>query len=99
MGDTTTPSSTAEDTREREEKLDKVLRAAEQVLKNRDDEKTRRLRGEDSFTGMGGSSLLSFKLVSVLRRHGLRISTRDLFKCRTFAEMADLAFHNLLPFP
>ncbi|KAL2759315.1 hypothetical protein ACRALDRAFT_1025853 [Sodiomyces alcalophilus JCM 7366] len=83
-------SDSDEVTTELEGKLDKVLQAAEQVLRGRD-EKIRKLRGDDSFTGMGGSSLLAFKLVSVLRRNGLRISTKDLFKCRTFAEMADLA--------
>jgi gliotoxin/aspirochlorine biosynthesis peptide synthetase len=67
-----------------EGKLAKILRAAAEVLGYEQG----KIRGEDSFLGMGGSSLLAFKLVSVLRRDELDISVKDIFKCQTFSEIA-----------
>lgn len=78
------------DTTGEEEKLAQVLRAAAEVLRC-PGKKLRKIQGEDSFIGMGGSSLLALKLVFVLRQLNLHISVRDLFKCRTFAEIAEHA--------
>ncbi|KAF2092841.1 non-ribosomal peptide synthetase [Rhizodiscina lignyota] len=70
-----------------QEDLTKVLHAAAEVL-GCPDGRPRKIRGEDTFIAMGGSSLLALKFVSVLRKLHLHVSTRDVLKCRTFAEIA-----------
>ena len=72
------------------DKLAKVLRAATEVFRFRGVE-SKTIQGEDSFIGLGGSSLLAFKLVSVLLQNNLHISVRDLFNCRTFSEIGEIA--------
>lgn len=86
---TSLETQTANDVTE-DEKLPRVLRAATEVLSG-SDKKLKRIDSEDSFLGMGGSSLLAFKFVFVLRQLNLHISVRDLFKCQTFSEIAQNA--------
>jgi gliotoxin/aspirochlorine biosynthesis peptide synthetase len=76
-----------------DKKLKKVLRAAAEVLSG-SDEKLRKIQSKDSFIEMGGSSLLAFKFAFVLRQLNLHISVRDLFKCQTFSEVAQIASMN-----
>ncbi|KAK5988153.1 Nonribosomal peptide synthetase verP [Cladobotryum mycophilum] len=76
------------DKEEEEEKLRKILRAAAEVLACPED----KVQAEDSFVGMGGSSLLALKFVAVLRQVNLQIAVRDIFRCRTFSEMSQHAF-------
>ncbi|KAM0255919.1 hypothetical protein ACHAQJ_005320 [Trichoderma viride] len=91
---TTTPSPLAaqvsdiEATEEQEkEKLSKILSAVSSLF-GYSGGKLRDIKGSDSFSALGGSSLLAFKLISILRLHNLRIIPRDLFSCHTFEEIA-----------
>ncbi|MBL0387094.1 amino acid adenylation domain-containing protein [Tumebacillus sp. ITR2] len=43
----------------------------------------------DNFFSVGGDSIISMQVVSVLNREGLRVKTQDLFKHQTIAELAD----------
>nr|QSQ85920.1 NRPS [Preussia typharum] len=81
-----------------ESKRAKVLNAAGEVL-GCSKGMRREIKPDDSFIGMGGSSLLAIKLVSVLRRLKLHLSVRDLFSCRTFSEMAKRASTTAPPDP
>jgi amino acid adenylation domain-containing protein/non-ribosomal peptide synthase protein (TIGR01720 family) len=42
----------------------------------------------DNFFALGGDSILSIQVVARARRHGLHLSTKDLFQARTIAELA-----------
>jgi amino acid adenylation domain-containing protein/non-ribosomal peptide synthase protein (TIGR01720 family) len=42
----------------------------------------------DNFFALGGDSILSVQVVARARRHGLYLSTKDLFNARTIAELA-----------
>jgi amino acid adenylation domain-containing protein/non-ribosomal peptide synthase protein (TIGR01720 family) len=42
----------------------------------------------DNFFALGGDSILSIQVVARARNHGLRLSTKDLFRARTIAELA-----------
>jgi non-ribosomal peptide synthetase component F len=89
---TTTPSSLAAEgsnteSMEEQAKLSKILSAASSVF-GYSEGKSREIKGSDSFPKLGGSSLLAFKLISILRLHNLRIIPKDLFSCRTFEEIA-----------
>jgi amino acid adenylation domain-containing protein/non-ribosomal peptide synthase protein (TIGR01720 family) len=42
----------------------------------------------DNFFSVGGDSIISMQVVSVLNREGLRVKTPDLFKHQTIAELA-----------
>ncbi|PWK15793.1 non-ribosomal peptide synthetase [Tumebacillus permanentifrigoris] len=42
----------------------------------------------DNFFSVGGDSIISMQVVSVLNREGLRVKTPDLFKYQTIAELA-----------
>jgi non-ribosomal peptide synthetase component F len=77
-------------TEEDEGKLANVLRAATEVLRP-PGEKLGGIRAEDTFIGAGGSSLLALKLVSALRRLNLSVSARDIFGCRKFSDIAQIA--------
>ncbi|MEV7864469.1 condensation domain-containing protein, partial [Streptomyces hirsutus] len=46
---------------------------------------------DDSFFDLGGDSIVSIQLVSRAREAGLVITPRDVFQCRTVAELADTA--------
>jgi amino acid adenylation domain-containing protein len=46
---------------------------------------------DDSFFDLGGDSIMSIQLVSRARLGGLRISTKDVFVCRTVAALAEVA--------
>jgi non-ribosomal peptide synthetase component F len=71
-------------------KLEKILWAATEVLRQPGEE-LRKIRPEQTFVEVGGSSLLALKLVSSLRQLDLNVSVRDLFACHTFSDIADLA--------
>ncbi len=45
----------------------------------------------DNFFDLGGDSILSIRIVSGLRRHGIRIKPRDLFDYPTIAELETVA--------
>ncbi|KAL2135476.1 hypothetical protein VTI74DRAFT_8335 [Chaetomium olivicolor] len=88
--ETETAADTEVANEETEEKLGKLLLAATEVLRQ-PGEKPRRIRGEDRFLDVGGSSLLALKLVSALRRVNLSVSPRDFLACRKFSEIAQIA--------
>ncbi|HEX6355809.1 condensation domain-containing protein, partial [Actinophytocola sp.] len=44
----------------------------------------------DNFFALGGDSILSIQVVARARRHGLHLSTKDLFHARTIAELAPI---------
>ncbi|OLF16235.1 non-ribosomal peptide synthetase [Actinophytocola xanthii] len=44
----------------------------------------------DNFFALGGDSILSVQVVARARRHGLYLSTKDLFNARTIAELAEV---------
>ncbi|HEX3591071.1 MAG TPA: condensation domain-containing protein, partial [Pseudonocardiaceae bacterium] len=44
----------------------------------------------DNFFALGGDSILSIQVVARAKHHGLRLSTKDLFRARTIAELAAL---------
>jgi len=44
----------------------------------------------DNFFALGGDSILSVQVVARSRRHGLYLTTKDLFQARTIAELAGL---------
>lgn len=46
---------------------------------------------DDNFFDLGGDSILSIRIVSGLRRHGIRIKPRDLFDHPTIAELETVA--------
>ncbi|TWP50722.1 amino acid adenylation domain-containing protein [Lentzea tibetensis] len=46
---------------------------------------------EDNFFGLGGDSILGIQLVSRARRDGLKLSSRDVFRHQTIAELALVA--------
>ncbi|MGK4582313.1 amino acid adenylation domain-containing protein [Kitasatospora sp. HPMI-4] len=50
-----------------------------------------RAGAEDSFFDLGGDSIMSIQLVSRARRAGLAITTRDVFRHRTPAGLAEVA--------
>nr|A0A1U9YHZ2.1 RecName: Full=Nonribosomal peptide synthetase verP; Short=NRPS verP; AltName: Full=Verticillin biosynthesis cluster protein P [Clonostachys rogersoniana]AQZ42163.1 putative nonribosomal peptide synthase [Gliocladium sp.] len=69
--------------------LDTLLTVARDVL-SLPGQSFRILQPHDSFFAVGGSSLLAFKLVSVLGQHGLNIPARELFKNQPFSDVAPL---------
>lgn len=71
-------------------KLKLVLQAASEVF-GCNFEELKMVRGGESFHEMGGSSLLALKFVLVLRRLGLDISVRDIFKYQKFSSIAQNA--------
>ncbi|KAK4099515.1 acetyl-CoA synthetase-like protein [Parathielavia hyrcaniae] len=71
-------------------KLERVLRAAADVLRQ-PGYQPRRIQADDTFVEAGGSSLLPLKLDSALRQLNLDVSARDMLGFRTFAEIARLA--------
>ncbi|KAL5413008.1 hypothetical protein PMIN04_009618 [Paraphaeosphaeria minitans] len=79
-------------------KLIDILCAAAEVL-GYSGGKSREIKGEDTFIGVGGSSLLAIKLVSVLRRLKIHLSVKDLFMCRTFSDIAKCASTAVPPDP
>ncbi len=46
---------------------------------------------DDNFFALGGDSILSIQLVSRARRHGLRLTSRDVFRHQSIAELALVA--------
>jgi amino acid adenylation domain-containing protein/non-ribosomal peptide synthase protein (TIGR01720 family) len=44
----------------------------------------------DDFFALGGDSILSVQVVARARRHGLHLTTKDLFQARTVAELASV---------
>ncbi|SCK10285.1 non-ribosomal peptide synthase domain TIGR01720/amino acid adenylation domain-containing protein [Streptomyces sp. WMMB 714] len=46
---------------------------------------------DDDFFELGGDSIIAIQLVSRLRGHGLAVTTRDVFECRTAAALAERA--------
>ena len=44
----------------------------------------------DNFFALGGDSILSVQVVARARRHGLHLTTKDLFNARTIAELAPI---------
>ncbi|MFC5687627.1 non-ribosomal peptide synthase/polyketide synthase [Amycolatopsis mediterranei] len=46
---------------------------------------------DDNFFAMGGDSILSIQVVSRARRHGLRLTSRDVFRHQSIAELALVA--------
>lgn len=74
-------------TLEEQERLSKILSAASNLFGHFGD-RMKEIQASDSFLKLGGSSLLAFKLVSILRQLNLNITPRDLFGCRTFGEIA-----------
>ncbi|MGC5562293.1 amino acid adenylation domain-containing protein [Streptomyces sp. FR-108] len=46
---------------------------------------------DDDFFAVGGDSLRSIQVVARARTRGLRISTREIFECRTAARLAEVA--------
>ncbi|WP_206795720.1 non-ribosomal peptide synthase/polyketide synthase [Amycolatopsis sp. MtRt-6] len=46
---------------------------------------------DDNFFALGGDSILSIQVVSRARRHGLRLTSRDVFRHQTIAELALVA--------
>ncbi|MBB5857515.1 non-ribosomal peptide synthase/polyketide synthase [Amycolatopsis umgeniensis] len=46
---------------------------------------------EDNFFGLGGDSILSIQVVAAARRAGLTLSSKDLFRNQTIAELAHVA--------
>ncbi|MEU5261652.1 non-ribosomal peptide synthase/polyketide synthase [Amycolatopsis sp. NPDC021455] len=43
---------------------------------------------DDNFFALGGDSILSIQVVSLARRHGLRLTSRDVFRHQNIAELA-----------
>ncbi|SFW88822.1 non-ribosomal peptide synthase domain TIGR01720/amino acid adenylation domain-containing protein [Amycolatopsis australiensis] len=54
---------------------------------------------EDNFFGLGGDSILSIQVVARARRAGLGISSKDLFRHQTVAELARVAKPDTAPAP
>ncbi|MEU0878094.1 non-ribosomal peptide synthase/polyketide synthase [Lentzea sp. NPDC005914] len=50
-----------------------------------------RVSVEENFFGLGGDSILAIQLVSRARREGLQLSSRDVFRHQTVAELALVA--------
>lgn len=50
-----------------------------------------RASGADSFIGLGGDSISAIRLASRARQAGLRVSTADVLRYRTLAELAEAA--------
>ncbi|MGW3961739.1 non-ribosomal peptide synthase/polyketide synthase [Amycolatopsis sp. NPDC005003] len=46
---------------------------------------------DDNFFALGGDSILSIQVVSQARRHGLRLTSRDVFRHQNIAELALVA--------
>ncbi|MDT8913027.1 non-ribosomal peptide synthase/polyketide synthase [Amycolatopsis sp. PS_44_ISF1] len=46
---------------------------------------------EDNFFALGGDSILSIQVVSLARRHGLRLRSQDIFRHQNIAELARVA--------
>ncbi|MDX3187039.1 non-ribosomal peptide synthase/polyketide synthase [Streptomyces sp. MN03-5084-2B] len=46
---------------------------------------------DDNFFALGGDSILSIQVVSRARRHGLRLTSRDVFRHQSIAELALVA--------
>ncbi|MEU4248902.1 non-ribosomal peptide synthase/polyketide synthase [Amycolatopsis sp. NPDC026612] len=46
---------------------------------------------DDNFFALGGDSILSIQVVSRARRHGLRLTSRDVFRHQSVAELARVA--------
>jgi hypothetical protein len=86
----TTLSSNNADEAEDHIKLSKILGTAARVL-GYPDEAPRRINGMDSFTGMGGTSLLAIKFISELRKLKLHVCVRDLLSDQTLSEVAKRA--------
>ncbi|WP_425470958.1 condensation domain-containing protein [Streptomyces armeniacus] len=49
---------------------------------------------DDDFFAVGGDSIQSIQVVSRARAQGLEIASRDVFECRTVAELAEVAEAN-----
>ncbi|KAF2280367.1 non-ribosomal peptide synthetase [Westerdykella ornata] len=79
-----------------ERKLVDILCAAGEVL-GYSGGKSREIKGDDTFIGVGGSSLLAIRLVSALRKIKINLSVKDLFMCRTFSEIAKSASTTIPP--
>ena len=92
---TPTDSSGKREPEKAQGKLEKILRAATEVLRQPGEE-LREVRPEQTFLEVGGSSLLALKLVSSLRQLDLNVSVRDLFACHTFSDIAELASRTTL---
>ncbi|KAK7229880.1 hypothetical protein V2G26_002050 [Clonostachys chloroleuca] len=69
--------------------LQLLLTVAREVL-SLPGEKFRELEPDDSFLAVGGSSLLAFKIVSVIRQHNLHVPARELLKCQKFSDISAL---------
>ncbi|MEM9612769.1 MAG: amino acid adenylation domain-containing protein [Actinomycetota bacterium] len=49
------------------------------------------LAADDDFLRLGGDSISAIRMAAALRKHGLELSTRELFEARTIAAMAKAA--------